>query len=201
VAAYLALHFIAAATAPAGAGAGSGYSPYIHAGSSIVQYLLPLAFLLAAAASFLRRSRTIFSFSRILVNPVSKVSVLSWPEFERLIVELFKERGFDVVREAPDADLGSSLVLTRGEERFLVQCKQWRAQQVGETVVRDLHAMVMARGASGGFVVTSGRFTRDAHQLAGGCNIELIDGVSMDEQNHAAGACSKTTQGNTQTGS
>jgi restriction system protein len=132
---------------------------------------------------------------------VSKVSVLSWPEFERLIVEHFKERGFDVVRDANVADLGSSWVLTRGEQRFLVQCKQWRAQQVGETVVRDLHAMVIARGASGGFVVTSGRFTRDAHQLAGGCNIELIDGVSMDEQNHAAGACSKTTQGNTQTGS
>ena len=201
---FLALHFLAAAPSPT---TGAEYLPALRAAASILQYLLPIALLLGAAAAFVRRSRLIFSFSRILVNPVSKVSTMSWSEFEPLVVEMFRQRGFQIIRDPEDAATGLGLTLMRGEERFLVQCKQWRAQQVGEAVVRELHALLVARGASGGFVVTSGRFTRDAHQLAGACSIELIDGVSIDELSRgadaagAAGPIGKAAERNTQTGS
>jgi restriction system protein len=68
------------------------------------------------------------------------------------------------------------LILTQGTERFIVQCKQWRAQQVPVSIVRELYGVMAAQQAAGGYVVTSGRFTKDAIAFAEGRNIELIDG-------------------------
>jgi len=75
------------------------------------------------------------------------------------------------------------LVLTRpgknGGEKFLVQCKQWRAFKVGVDVVRELYGVMAARGATGGFVVTSGRFIEDAIKFASGRNVALVDGPKL----------------------
>jgi restriction system protein len=43
-------------------------------------------------------------------------------------------------------------------------------------VVRELYGVMAAKGAAGGFVVTSGRFTEDAVGFASGRNLKLIDG-------------------------
>ena len=78
-------------------------------------------------------------------------------------------------------DGGVDLILARGTERFLVQCKQWRAQQVPVTIVRELYGVMAAQHAAGGYVVTSGRFTRDAIAFAQGRNIELLDGEALEK--------------------
>ena len=50
---------------------------------------------------------------------------------------------------------------------------------VGVTVVRELFGVMAARGAAGGFVVTSGRFTREAAEFASGRNVKLIEGPAL----------------------
>ena len=81
------------------------------------------------------------------------------------------------------ADGGVDLVLTKpgkgGGEKFLVQCKQWRALNVGVDVVRELYGVMAARGATGGFVVTAGRLTDDAISFASGRNVVLVDGPKL----------------------
>ena len=66
-----------------------------------------------------------------------------------------------------------------GSEKFLVQCKQWRAFKVGVDVVRELYGVMAATGATGGFVVTSGRFTEEALMFASGRNVTLVDGPKL----------------------
>ncbi|KJA09014.1 hypothetical protein RP29_18765, partial [Acidovorax temperans] len=68
---------------------------------------------------------------------------------------------------------------TKGTEKFLVQCKQWKAFKVGVDVVRELYGVMAARGATGGFVVTSGRFTAEAKAFAEGRNVQLVDGPRL----------------------
>jgi restriction system protein len=70
-------------------------------------------------------------------------------------------------------------VLTKGGEKFFVQCKQWKAFKVGVDVVRELYGVMAAKGATGGFVVTSGRFTDDAKAFADGRNVQLVDGTKL----------------------
>jgi restriction system protein len=47
--------------------------------------------------------------------------------------------------------------------------------------VRELYGVMAARGATGGFVVTSGRFTDAAASFASGRNVKLIDGPKLHD--------------------
>jgi len=77
------------------------------------------------------------------------------------------------------ADGGVDLALRKGSEKFLVQCKQWKAYKVGVDIVRALYGVMAATGATGGFVVTSGTFTAEARAFANGLNVTLVDGQSL----------------------
>jgi len=73
------------------------------------------------------------------------------------------------------------LVLRKDGEKYLVQCKQWKAYKVGVSVIRELYGVMAATGAAGGFVVTSGVFTPEAKDFASGRNIELVDGAELKQ--------------------
>jgi restriction system protein len=153
----------------------------IHTFASLFQYIVPLAFLIGAGVAFARRSQSGKLFDRVRSNPDADVSALSWQDFESLVGEGFRHRGFEVTeRDGAGPDGGVDLSMARGHERFLVQCKQWRAQQVGVSVVRELYGVMAAERVAGGYVVTSGSFTKDAKAFAAGRNIELMDGEALD---------------------
>jgi restriction system protein len=93
-----------------------------------------------------------------------------------LIGEGFRRQGFSVIEnDGPGADGGIDLVLTKGKERSVVQCKHWRRSSVGVAIIREFYGVMISRSISSGFVVTSGRFTPDARGFAAQCGIELID--------------------------
>jgi restriction system protein len=149
--------------------------------ASVGQYVLPIICLAAALGSALGRRKR-----RALVNDVTSndsanaLEGMTWREFEMLVGEAFRLQGYQVVETgAAGADGGVDLVLKRERETFLVQCKQWKAYKVGVTVVRELFGVMAARGAAGGFVVTSGRFTREATEFASGRNLKLIEGAAL----------------------
>lgn len=101
---------------------------------------------------------------------------LGWRDFERLVGESFRRRGYKVSGFGGSAANASvDLGLTKDGERFLVQFRHWQKQQVGIAVIWDLNAAVAAQGASGGFVLTAGEFTREARKFAEACAITLID--------------------------
>jgi restriction system protein len=105
---------------------------------------------------------------------------MSWREFEVLVGEGFRLQGYQVVENfEPGPDDGIDLMLRKDGEKYLVQCKQWRAFKVGVPVVRELYGTMAAKGAAGGFVVTSGRFTPEAEAFASGRNLRLLDGPQL----------------------
>ncbi len=149
------------------------------------QYVVPIFCLAGAGVSaFRRKQRSDLVTAVAQVKATDALDGMSWREFEMLVGEGFRLQGFQVVETGGGgADGGVDLVLTRpgksGGEKFLVQCKQWRALKVGVDVVRELYGVMAARGATGGFVVTSGRFTDDAISFASGRNVTLVDGPKL----------------------
>jgi restriction system protein len=110
------------------------------------------------------------------------IAEMSWREFERLVGEAFRQRGYTVTGFGNrGSDGGVDLALIKNGERFLVQCKHWRTQQVGVIVVRELNGVIAALGAHGGFLVTGGKFTQEAKEFAQNTKIELIDGKAFAE--------------------
>lgn len=148
------------------------------------QWILPIPLLLGAAVSAFQRRKRAALHSRVAeaADPLAVVDGLSWQAFEQLVGEAFRRRGFDVAETGGGgADGGIDLVLMKGREQHFVQCKHWKALQVGVAVVRELYGVMASKGAAGGFVVTSGRYTPDAIEFASGRNIELIDGRALEK--------------------
>lgn len=105
---------------------------------------------------------------------------MTWREFEKLMGEAFRQRGYQVLEAGGQgADGGVDLTLRKGNETFLVQCKHWKAYKVSVQTVRELYGVMAAAGAAGGFLVTSGRFTQEAVAFASGRNIQLVDGPQL----------------------
>lgn len=145
------------------------------------QFIVPFICLLGALVSFMRRRKR-----RNLVDVVTQaksadaLNGMPWSEFEMLVGEAFRLQGYEVTEQGgARADGGVDLVLRRGSETFLVQCKQWKAFKVGVDVVRELYGVMAANGSAGGFVITSGSFTADAQAFANGRNVKLVDGPKL----------------------
>lgn len=186
---YLVLHRMALQPLVAVATPGQGNSMVLQGVwkglATAGQYIVPLICLGGAGMSAWRRHER----KKLVVDVAqSKASDaldgMSWQSFEKLVGEGFRLQGYDVVETGGGgADGGIDLVLTKratnSGEKFLVQCKQWRALKVGVDVVRELYGVMAARGATGGFVVTSGRFTEAAVAFASGRNVTLIDGPQL----------------------
>ena len=178
---YVVLHRMAAPVVQPGQ-VGSVITQSVVAGFATAgQYIVPLVGLLGAAMSFFRRrQRSALVMDAAQAKSANALDGMSWREFEMLVGEAYRLQGYKVTETGGGgADGGIDLALTKGSEKFLVQCKQWKAFKVGVDVVRELYGVMAAKGAAGGFVVTSGRFTEDAKAFADGRNVQLVDGSKL----------------------
>lgn len=152
----------------------------IRTGAMIGQYLLPFIFVIGAGASALKayRNKKLLAEAKEAVGSTDLMD-LSWEDFEHLVGEAFRERGFSVSETSPGPDGGVDLELRKDGELHLVQCKRWRARKVGVEIVRELYGVMSAHRAVGGYVVSSSTFSQEARNFAKGRNIELWDGTKL----------------------
>lgn len=138
--------------------------------------IIPL-FATAAVAAFnqLRKGKMLESVS----GPAS-IQSLNWREFEELVAEAFKRRGYFVL-ENPEKgpDGGVDLRLRKNGQLVFVQCKHWKTKKVGVKTVRELFGVMTAQKVAHGIVVTFGAFTEDAKEFATGKFIQLIAGNQL----------------------
>lgn len=141
-----------------------------------LQYVAPFALILAALMSWIgKRRRTALLAETEKRADSAPLQQLTWREFEQLVAAHFERLGYRVSLTQEGVDGGVDVIARKGNEIFLIQCKQWRATQVGVSVVRELFGVMAARGATGAFVVSIGAFSKDAEAFAEGRNIELVD--------------------------
>ncbi|MDB6141827.1 MAG: Restriction endonuclease [Pseudomonas sp.] len=146
------------------------------------QYLLPVIFLGGAVASVLGRRKRRDLLALMTMPGGKTMANITWREFELLVGEALRHRGFSVQETGGNGpDGGVDLVARKDGEKYLVQCKQWRSLQVGVPTVRELYGAMAAEGATGGFVITSGRFSGPAKQFASGRNLQLVDGELLSK--------------------
>jgi restriction system protein len=117
--------------------------------------------------------------ARARINPTA-IAAMSCRDFERMIGETFRRRGFYVAGFGTRGACGAAdLALLKSGERFLAHCRHWRKQEIGVLAVRELHTALEVVGAQGGYMLTAGDFTRDACEFARSTCIELIGGERL----------------------
>lgn len=113
---------------------------------------------------------------------IDSIKNLSWKEFEELIAEAYRRKGYYVVENyniGPDG--GIDLVLKKNGNLFLVQCKQWRSNKVDVSIVREMFGVMTDRQANGVIIITSGLFTQEARNFASDKPIDLVEGNQVVE--------------------
>ncbi|UNK42393.1 restriction endonuclease [Luteimonas sp. S4-F44] len=158
--------------------------PFAQALAMQADAFAPIAWLwlaacsLASLAAFVRARRR----RRLLdsCTQLDSVAALGWRDFERLVGEAFRHQGYGIEETGlGGADGGIDLILRKGGQRTLVQCKQWRNRQVPVGVVREMFGLLTHHGAHAIRIAALGGFTRDAARFAQGKPIELIDGPTL----------------------
>jgi restriction system protein len=132
---------------------------------------------LAALSAFqARRKRALLDSQRDLES----IRALSWKQFELLVGEAYRRQGYSIEESlggGPDG--GIDVGLSKGGQKWIVQCKRWKTQSVGAPVIREMFGLLNHHQVAGVIVVTSGHFTREAIAFAEGKPIELIDGPAL----------------------
>jgi hypothetical protein len=107
---------------------------------------------------------------------------LGWQDFEHLLAEHYREQGYRVELRSAVTSLktlgsGLDLRLRRLNESIVVQCKHWDALEVPATEVTELLGTMLNEAATGGVLVTRGRFGADAQAAARRQpRLQLVDG-------------------------
>jgi YVTN family beta-propeller protein len=104
---------------------------------------------------------------------------LDWRQFEQLVGQAYRFQGYEVSATAPGADGGIDFILARGNERIFVQCKHWRAAQVGVPEAQELFALMTSHQATWGILATSGSYTAEAREFARQARTTLLDGPAV----------------------
>ncbi len=110
---------------------------------------------------------------------ISDLYLLSPRQFEDLVAAYFERNGHAVERLGRSGDHGIDLLVrSKDGEKWVVQCKRWKAS-VGEPTVRDLYGVMHHEGASRAFLMTTGSFTPAAIAWAQEKPITLYDGSGL----------------------
>ncbi|AEQ98715.1 restriction endonuclease [Xanthomonas oryzae pv. oryzicola BLS256] len=133
---------------------------------------------LAALVSYLgARRRRRFLDTR---TSLESLAAGGWRQFEQLVADAFRRQGYSVEETGQGGpDGGIDLILRKDGRRTLVQCKQWKRQQVGVSIVREMAGLLAHHQADAVKIVCSGSYTKDAERFAQGKPIALVDGEQL----------------------
>ena len=132
-----------------------------------------------------KTTQTTFTSSVPLPQPRVKLHTISPGEFEQLVARLYNKMGFTTQVTPMSRDGGVDVVARRlsdiGSEHLIIQCKHWPDGVIGEPTVRDLIGTWHShREATRAILVTTGRFSSGALDLAKKERIDLVDGVYLE---------------------
>lgn len=156
------------------------YVSWVIAWLTIAATLLYVAALYSSAVTFLRSRR----FKLLELHQTMRdIQAMSWREFEDLVAANYSARGYAVEPLGGDGpDGGVDLIARKDNLTWLIQCKHYRDQWVGERPLRELLGVVAARGAAGGVLVACGVFDEKALAFAkSSTKLELIGGEQLRE--------------------
>lgn len=107
-------------------------------------------------------------------------NIITGEEFEIYLKNFFEKLGYNAELTKTTGDQGADLIIEKDLEKIVVQAKFY-STPVGNKAVQEVVGAIKFYGANYGMVVTNNTFTKSAVDLASANNIELIDGLKLNE--------------------
>ncbi|MDE3016477.1 MAG: restriction endonuclease, partial [Pseudomonadota bacterium] len=97
--------------------------------------------------------------AKSIVLSLEELRHLSPQQFEDEIAKMFERLGYKVEQTPYTNDYGRDAILTKGDEKAIVECKRYGEKQTsGRPDLQKFYAAIMDDKAQKGFFVTSGEF-------------------------------------------
>jgi restriction system protein len=140
----------------------------------LLTVLWPLSALLGVVLAA-RLTQLLWREWRLRRAGIREIDAMDGPTFERRLALLFRGLGYRVeITGSARGDFGCDLLITRGDERAVVQAKR-RQKPVGVKAVQEATAAAPYYKAIRAYVVTNSSFTAQAKKLAAANRVELWD--------------------------
>ena len=140
--------------------------------------VVALALLAPVSFSFFRSSRK--RKLHDLKHQLQVIQKLSWHELKNLVAEAYRCSGYIIMENSAfSTDPTVDLVMRKGANLYLLQCRYWLNRKLGLREVKNLHSLMHEKQASGVFLLTTGIFTNEARHYAAGRPINLVDGIEF----------------------
>lgn len=148
--------------------------------SKFLQYIIPIVFVIGACVSSFKSKHRVNLLDKL--SGIESIRDMSWQDFELLVGEAFRRKGFEVRENGSGgADGGIDLVLTKNGNKSIVQCKRWKTFSIGVPLIRELYGVMTSERANDCIFVSSGNYTAEARLFAENKPIWLIDGSELLE--------------------
>jgi restriction system protein len=157
---------------------GDSYTSWLIALLGIVAVTVYLATIMVMAVALHRTRR----FRLLELHQTMRdIQAMSWREFEDLVAAFYQAKGFDTEPRGGDTpDGGIDLIVRKGNQNWLVQCKHRKHELIDVRPLRELLGVVASQGAAGGIFVACGAFDERALAFAKGTDkLELIGGEQL----------------------
>lgn len=110
------------------------------------------------------------------VDRLAALRELAWEDFRAAVSAGYRRQGY-VVEEARDNAF--DLRLTRKTQVTLVQCRRWKANQIGVGAVRELFEAAQKSDAYDCVCISTGEFSKAAVEFAADKRMSLVNGTEL----------------------
>jgi len=129
---------------------------------------------------------TIPSAVNLLANPQSpsflleRLRCIDWFQFENLVAAIYRKLGYRVTRRGgANPDGGIDVIIEKEGLKIAVQCKQWKAWDVGVRPIREFLGALTDAGLTKGIFITLCGYTGPAKELADKHQIEILNETGL----------------------
>lgn len=140
----------------------------------IAGMLILIAVLGMAIPTIIKRYQKAAKKKIYLKSNIHNIDHMSGEDFERYLKAHFEKIGYRVSTTPASNDYGADLVLTKNNEKVIVQAKRYTGK-IGNKAIQEATGALGFYGAGRGMVVTNSYFTSNAVKLAKANHIELWD--------------------------
>lgn len=149
-------------------------------GDKIMGIIFCLIILLIVFIFIFKKHLIPFFRKKYIAKYISKISIyeidnLSGRDFEKFLVYLFQNLGFEVTLTQSSHDYGADLLLKVGNITISLQSKLYHNHSVGVSSVQEVYSASKYYGCHIGAVLTNSYFSKNAINLAKSTKVLLWD--------------------------
>lgn len=112
-------------------------------------------------------------------NVRETIILMQWLTFEHEVRDLVAAFGYRADTTTPSHDYGVDVVAENERRRVVIQCKLFGKGRVGGDTIMKLIGSRQYFAASDAICITTGRFTKQASEIAERQDVKLIDGTML----------------------